>query len=260
MTRLITIALFLLITSFTFAQAAADAGSGPAFEELGKGALKAKDTKTALAQFEKGIELYPAYPGNYYHAAKLYLKSDREVYGILYGELFMNLEPNSKRTTEISKLLHDTYKSQIELGDHIHINMTDEKPIATDEPVDIMQPFGATVFEPIMAVSTSPEPKINIHAMDRIRRTYVTLFFNGKISQKYPNALHEYQRVIDKAGHMEAYNYWLLRSGDRKGFNAWKAASKDKWDSFMAWFPNNRIQLNQSNKFYRLQYGSFDND
>ncbi len=76
--------------------------------QLGK-----KDYNKALTYFEKGIEVAPNYSSNYYWCARLYCNSTEEVWGMIYGEIFMNLERNSKRTAEISKLLFDTYKKEI---------------------------------------------------------------------------------------------------------------------------------------------------
>ncbi len=53
---------------------------------------------------------------------------------------------------------------------------------------------------------------------------------------------------------MEAYNYWLLLRGDESGFEAWQKANKDKWDSFVKWFPENGITIDNDHKFYRGQY------
>ena len=87
--------------------------SGVLYLEMGVIPLFKKDYNSALNYFEKGIEVQPDFPSNYYWAAKLYCGSDDKVWGMLYGELFINLERNSGRTAEMSKLLYDTYKTSI---------------------------------------------------------------------------------------------------------------------------------------------------
>ena len=57
-----------------------------------------KEYSIALNYYEKGIEIDPKFPSNYYRAALLYDYSDHEIWGLIYGELFMDLEPNTKRT------------------------------------------------------------------------------------------------------------------------------------------------------------------
>ena len=66
-----------------------------------------------MTYFEKGIEVNPMFASNYFRAAKIYCNSSEEVWGMIYGEIFINLERTNDRTFKISKLLFDTYKSEI---------------------------------------------------------------------------------------------------------------------------------------------------
>jgi hypothetical protein len=70
----------------------------------------------------------------------------------------------------------------------------------------------------------------------------------------YPNILFAYQKQLKDAGQIEAYNHWMLMKGDEAGFNKWFSANKEKWDSFVKWFGNNKLTINESDKFYREQY------
>jgi hypothetical protein len=42
--------------------------------------------------------------------------------------------------------------------------------------------------------------------------------------------------------------------GNEDGFEEWKSANKEKWDNFITWFSDNKIQIDDTNKFYREQY------
>ena len=53
------------------------------------------------------------------------------------------------------------------------------------------------------------------------------------------------------AGHMEAYNYWILMKGDNYEFMNWQLADKDKWEAFIEWFSANPLKLDSENKFTR---------
>jgi hypothetical protein len=66
--------------------------------------------------------------------------------------------------------------------------------------------------------------------------------------------LFDYQKKVKEAGHMEAYNYWILMKGDEEGFIKWHDADKSKWDDFVDWFTDNELVVNESNMFYRGQY------
>jgi tetratricopeptide (TPR) repeat protein len=74
-------------------------GSGKLHLELGGMYFRIKEYDKAVNYFEKGIEVEPGFSSNYYGLAKVFLNSDEEVWGMIYGEIFMNLERNSSRTT-----------------------------------------------------------------------------------------------------------------------------------------------------------------
>lgn len=58
------------------------------------------------------------FSSNYFQLAKLYLNSNNKLVGIIYSELFINIERTTKRTQEMSELLYKTYKSLITLQEN----------------------------------------------------------------------------------------------------------------------------------------------
>jgi hypothetical protein len=42
--------------------------------------------------------------------------------------------------------------------------------------------------------------------------------------------------------------------GDEDGFDGWQSANKDKWNGFVKWFGDNKIQIDDTHKFYSGQY------
>jgi len=115
-------------------------------------------------------------------------------------------------------------------------------------------PFGIGVYEPTLMMSMMSEKSIEINSLDRIRRQFVENYFKNGNDKKYPNLLFEYQNRILKSGHLEAYNHWILMKGDEDGFGKWQSANKDKWENFINWFSENKIQIDENNEFYRGQY------
>ena len=87
--------------------------SGKLYYEIGNIQV---DKSEALKYYEKGINADPSYPTNYYVLAKYFLTQTKvEMWGMIYGELFMNIERGSARTEEIGKLIYDKYKSEIKV-------------------------------------------------------------------------------------------------------------------------------------------------
>jgi tetratricopeptide (TPR) repeat protein len=234
--------------------------SGKLYLELGNVRIVKKDYAKALEYYEQGIEKEPGFPSNYYWAAKIFCGSDEEVWGMIYGELFINLERNSKRTAEISKLLFDTYKSEIKVGsDTSMVSFSKNSTILVDKKniKKIKFPFPVMAYEPMLMLSLISEKVLNMSSLDRIRTGFVDNYFNqqkGKMATEYPNVLFDYQKQVKLAGHLEAYNHWVLMKGDESEFAAWQESNKAKWDAFVDWFNSNQLKMNMEHRFYRAQY------
>ncbi|MFD2718834.1 tetratricopeptide repeat protein [Hymenobacter monticola] len=224
--------------------------------ELGIVYMGQKDYDKAIGYFESGIRVAPQFSSNYYWASKLFCSSSEEVWGMIYGELFINLEPDSKRTFEISQLLYDTYKSEIKFAgaDTVKVSFSKNSMIVPAKGEKLKLPYGSMVYEPVMLMSTIGEKSVNLDALDRIRTKFVENYYRLPASKDAPNALFDYQRQIKQAGHLEAYNHWLLLAGDETGFSQWKKANPEKWNGFLGWFEGHPLQLDSKHLFYRAQY------
>lgn len=233
--------------------------SGLLYLERGTMELKKGEYDKALKYYEKGIQAEPKFPSNYYFAAKIFLNSAEKVWGMIYGEIFMNLERNSKRTAEMSKILYNTYQNQIQFSSDASYSVSFSKynsiSISSSSDQDNLKlPFGIGIYEPILALSIVGENNIDISSLNRIRTKFLNTYYRKKHNEDYPNILFDYQRQINEAGHYEAYNHWILMKGDKESFTTWHEVNKDKWDSFIAWFTVNPIKIDDTNKFYRDQY------
>lgn len=224
------------------------------FVELGNMASMTGDGNKAVNYYEKGIAADPNYAATYYRAAKLFCTSSTEkVWGMIYGEIFMNLDRNSARTGEISKLLYDTYKSQITfptdgkvaVSFSKNINMTIDQLTGGKMPLPM-------VYESAMAIGSANEKSVDIDALNRIRAGALSYFISMDSKSPLKNLLFDYQKTIKDAGHLEAYNYWILSQGDNEKFAAWQAVNKDKWDAFAKWFTTNPLKITDQNKFVRV--------
>lgn len=245
--------------------AAYDAGlakfpkSGMLYLEKGNVHWNKKEYDKAVPYYEKGIEADPKFPSNYYRAALAYCGSTEEVWGMIYGEIFVNLERNTKRTAEISKLLYDTYKREITIKDNSSVSVSFSQNATINasclkDAGSFKLPFGVGAYEPTLLLSMLTVKSIDINTLDTIRAAFVDNYFKNGFGKTYPNALFTYQSRIKDAGHLEAYNHWLLMKGDVEAFDKWQSEHIDKWDIFLTWFGNNPIKITDSYRFYRAQY------
>ncbi|MFI5150221.1 MAG: tetratricopeptide repeat protein [Bacteroidia bacterium] len=233
--------------------------SGRLYLEQGNVYWLKKMYAEALPYYEAGIKVEPAFPSNYYRAARVFCSSSEPVYGIIYGEIFMNIERNSKRTAEISKLLFETYKEHIEFKSASNVSVTFSKNnvMVIHDSNDVKNPklpFGTGCYEINMLLSVFGENAIDLNSLDRIRKRFIESYYKTNSNTKYPNILFDYQHTIAEAGHLEAYNHWILMKGDEELFTKWQDSNKDKWDAFVKWFAANPITLDKEHRFYSSQY------
>jgi len=233
--------------------------SGKLYLERANMEMFIKEYSKAIGYYEKGIDVDPKFPSNYYWASKLYCSSSEEVWGMIYGEIFMNLERNSRRTSEISKLLFDTYKSEIQITSDTSYSVSFSKNATINisnltDPSEIKFPFGVGAYEPTLMLSMISEKTIDISSLNNIRTNFVDNYFGNNYDKKYPNVLFNYQKQVKDAGHIEAYNHWVLMKGDEEGFDNWLGENKEKWENFIKWFTKNGLEINETNKFHSQQY------
>lgn len=228
--------------------------SGCLYLERGVIPLVKKEYNEALKFFEKGIDAEPGFPSNYFWAAKLYCGSENEMWGMIYGEIFMNLERNSQRTSEISKLLYDTYRSEIKFPspDKATVSFNKQMTMQVDDIKNNKLPYGM-VYEAMLSIGIVGEKEINLASLNNIRANFLKAYNKNNFEKKYPNVLFEYQNKVQAAGHLEAYNYWILMKGDEPAFTVWQQANKSKWDAFAQWFMSNGLQADAEHYFSRLK-------
>ena len=218
-----------------------------------------KEYGKALPYYEKGIEVDPQFSSNYYRAARIYCGSTEEVWGMIYGEIFMNLERNSKRTAEISELLYDTYKSEIKFTSDTSFSVSFSQNVSINannlkDPSKMKLPFGIGIYEPTLMFSILGEKAINMETLNKIRSIFIDNYFKNGHDKTYPNVLFNYQKRVKESEHIEAYNHWILMKGDEDEFEKWYSENEEKWNNFIKWFTDNELKIDEKNKFFREQY------
>jgi len=213
----------------------------------------------ALASWEEGVIADSNYPSNYHAATQYYCSYTSEIiWGVLYGELFMNIERSSKRTEAMSKLLYDTYQSSIKV-DSLQASVTFSKEMQISLPAEgeeMKIPF-SMVYEMNMATSILSEmtqPVLNIASFNRIRTNFITGWYANENEVLYPNILFDWQKKLIDLNYFESYNYWLFMKGNQEEFDHWYKENKTKFDQFIDWYSANPLEINQENNFHTLQY------
>jgi tetratricopeptide (TPR) repeat protein len=234
--------------------------SGRLYMEKAVMATNRKDFEEAIRLHEEGIKADPSYPTNYHRLALHFiLNSQNEVWGMIYGELLMNIERHSDRAASTSKLHYDTYKKEITFPTDSTASVSFFSSMAMDVNAllssgSLKLPFGTMGYEMPLSIAVAGEDSIDLASLDRIRTRFIDGYYDNKLDEEYPNLLFTFQKKVRDAGHMQAYNYWLLRKGNDRAFKAWQAENREAYEVFLEWFRKNPLGVDKEHYFVRTQY------
>ncbi len=236
--------------------------SGNLFLEIGNCFALKKRYGEALSYYENGIQVQPTFPSNYYRAAQIWLGTESPVWGMMYCEIFMNLERGSKRTEQASKWLGDAYRDNIKITTSdsstkmsitLHkliIDAGDKKTIKDIKKGKFELPFGA-LYEKTIMLSILSMDSITYENTCKIREAFLDNWYKDGNNKSFPNVLFEYQNTIKEKGYLNAYNHWLLSSVYQDEFNDWRKNNRPQSDEFLTWFSNHPIEINKKNMFLK---------
>jgi len=235
--------------------------AGRLYLELGNIELHQKNYEKALPIYEEGIWTQPTFASNYFWASKIYCNSTEPLWGLIYGEIFLNLEPNTERTKEISALLYNTFQNSISFQSDTSISVSlsqyDQTRILskTDGSQIVLLPYGKQFFEPQFALALAGSKQLDVESLHKARLRFLQQL---KWPSHRPIILFDYHKQLVDAGHFEAYNYWLFSQGDYVAWDLWVGKNPARWDAFAEWFEKNPLILNHENKFHTSGYAFFN--
>lgn len=190
--------------------------SGPLYNEYGEMLWDTKNY-SAVQQWEKGIEAAPSYAGNYYNAASYYYFTKDKIWSLIYGEIFVNMESLTERSTEVKKMLLDTYKQKL----FTDVDAKDKK-----------SEFEKAVAETYTKQSSLTSRGITIETLNMIRTRFILDWYNS-YAKKFPFKLFDHQQQLIKEGMFEAYNAWLFGPVDNlAAFDQWTKTNSDAYAKF----------------------------
>lgn len=209
--------------------------SGPLYSEYGEMLWDNKDY-SAINQWEKGIDVAPSFAGNYYNAASYYYFTKDKVWTLIYGEIFVNMESLTERSTEVKKMLLDTYKQKL-------FTDVDSKDKNKGE-------FEKAVAETYNKQSSLTTKGITLESLNMIRTRFI-LDWYANYAKKFPFKLFDYQQQLIREGMFEAYNQWLFGPvNNLAAFDQWTKANSDAYTKFTT-FRMGRVFKMPENQHYQ---------
>ncbi|GEM_PF-1323744 len=226
---------------------------GMLYAELGRLMMHLEEYEKALNQFEAGISNAPNYASNYYWASKIYLESTEELWGLLYGELFMNLERHTDRTAELSELMYKTLNKEIVFYDDtaIAVKLSQDANITMDSIDSVSYvSFSQDIVVPLVYQSLHGIDDLSIANIDRFRKRFIQLYPLHKNADEYPfhKVFKLHQLIVDQ-GHFEAYNHWLFMMGHPEEFQYWRTHNRSQWKLFIQWFDDFNFTIERSDNY-----------
>lgn len=204
----------------------------------------------ALETYEKGIKAEPSYPSNYYRVSQIYLNSNDLLSGLIYGEIFVNLERTTSRTKEISMLLYENYKKAVKFDNEgIKIDLCPAVIDAQQYDKNKKFPF-CIVFAKNFVLSIINQKEINLNTLSEIRRQFLKEYYTKDYIDN-PNVLLSYHKTMEDHNVFNAYNHYIFQIGDQKAFKNWQENNRAEYDQFVHWYTTNEniLNVNKNNLF-----------
>jgi lipopolysaccharide biosynthesis regulator YciM len=212
--------------------------SGPLYSEYGE-LLWSKKDYAAIQQWEKGIQVDPAYAGNYYNAALYYFYTTEKVWGLIYGEIFVNMESISERTVAMKKLLWQGYKDKLFADANLMAGQDKNK-----------NAFSKSILDCLNKQSSLANQGISTETLTMIRTRFILEWFD-KYAGRFPFKLFDYQRQLMQEGMFGAYDQWLFGTVENlAGYDSWIKSHDEEYKNFTA-FQKNRVFKMPQGQYYQ---------
>lgn len=218
--------------------------AGRLYLELGNIACAERQYDRAFDCYRRGATVDPAHPSNYRSLALLYAISSEPVWTLVWGELFMNLERGSERTSAMSGTLAQAYRDNIRIEGDTAVRMTfSRNGRVAREGLRLRIPFGTAVFEVAAGAALTADgipDSLTLDVLSDMRERFVDRYFEKYDRMLFDDdaarPLMDYQRQVKEAGMMKPYNYWVLSQGFPDEFRQWRDEHAVQWEDFIAWF------------------------
>lgn len=204
----------------------------------------------AIDCYSKGVEVDPTFPSNYYWLAKLYAMSTEPLWGILYGEVAYNIDPNRSHATEISKIIYDLFVENVKLsGDSGKVTLTKRNTVIIDTiehnvfiPFELSYEVGISKALPAIIQDKGEQGSLSIMQIAELRKSAVD-FIDTVASGRYNVSIVDFHRKLIESGNWLPYNMWLLRYGAPQEYQAWadSAEGEAQYMQFLEWMEDNHF-------------------
>ncbi|UAY52193.1 tetratricopeptide repeat protein [Ferruginibacter albus] len=211
--------------------------SGGLYNDYGELLWNRQDYSGATTQWENGINADPSYSKNYYNACRNYYLSGDNVWAILCGEIFLNMDPASSKTPEIKNILLESYKLVFTNISSL-LNKKDNSK------------FTAVFLEALNKQSDLAANGITPETLTMIRTRFILDWYQNDAT-KYPFRLFDLQKQLLQTGMFDAYNQWIFGTAQNlSAYQNWTIAHTAEYNEFN-YFQRGRIFKIPKGQYYK---------
>lgn len=214
--------------------------SGALYNDYGTLLWANNDLKNAITQFEAGIQADPNYAENYLNAAFYYAEKGNVVWPMLYGEMFVNMNPNSSEAPGVKQMLINAYKkffTEVNTG-----KWSDKENSA----------FGKLVLKTLEKQSSITAMGLDAETLTMIRTRFILDWYNDKNNNSFPFRLFDMQQQMLRDGMFQAYNQWMFGpTQNLEQYKAWVDANKDSYDKYITMQKQRMFKVPKGQYYYR---------
>lgn len=180
------------------------------YNEYGELLAMDDSPEEAIVQWEKGIQIDPNFSGNYYNACIYYTKVGNWIRTALYGEIFINLESFTERTTEVKKAVLNAWQKLF------------LPTVISQQTKMSISSFEKAVLQIVEKQVTAARAGFQADNSTSLRSQFILEWFKTNAAN-FPFRLFEQQQYFIREGLFEAYNQWIFtESVNENGYKVWK--------------------------------------
>ena len=214
--------------------------SGSLYNDYGTLLWANNDMKGAIAQFENGIQRDPNYAENYLNAAYYYADKGNLAWPMVYGEMYVNMNPNGPETPGVKQMLLNAYKK--------FFNDTNTGKWSEAEK----SAFGKAVLKTLEKQSSITAMGLDPETLTMIRTRFILDWYNDRNNNLFPFKLFDIQQQLLRDNLFQAYNQWLFGpTQNLETYKAWVDANKENYDKFITLQKQRLFKVPTGQYYYR---------
>jgi tetratricopeptide (TPR) repeat protein len=197
--------------------------SGMLYQASGKLLYDEKSPEAALNAWLDGISKKPAFAGNYCDAAKWYLAKDDVMWGLIYGEIYLDISGDSNSCDTMKKMLFAGYKKMFDkIADMT--GTSKQKMTGT---------FESSIRDVYLSLTPVISDGITTENLTMVRTRFI-MDWLSKYGKTYPFSLFSYQDYLLRNGLFDIYNEWLFgKAESMTEYKAWQEFHPEEMDIFL---------------------------